>query len=125
MLHAIEPRLHVSNLAESTGSFAQFLGFGVAMLWPELEPVFAILERDATRLQLVRAGGPFAESPGACTLWFDFEELNFLYQALEGRVPIEWGPEVFSYGRREFAFRDPDGHLLVCSEPAINQTMKM
>lgn len=32
------------------------------------------------------------------------------------RVAIEWGPEVYFYGRREFGFRDPDGNLIVLSE---------
>jgi hypothetical protein len=32
-------------------------------------------------------------------------------------VPIEWGPEVYSYGRREFAVRDPDGYLVIFTEP--------
>jgi hypothetical protein len=31
-------------------------------------------------------------------------------------VTIEWGPEVYFYHRREFAFHDPDGHLIVISE---------
>ena len=28
----------------------------------------------------------------------------------------EWGPEVYFYHRREFAFRDPDGHWVILSE---------
>ena len=35
---------------------------------------------------------------------------------LEARVPIEWGPEVYSYGRREFAIRDPDRDLIISTE---------
>jgi len=35
---------------------------------------------------------------------------------LKGRVTVEWGPEVYFYQRREFAFRDPDGHLIIISE---------
>ena len=31
-------------------------------------------------------------------------------------MTIEWGPEVYAYHRREFAFRDPDGHLVIVSE---------
>ena len=39
-----------------------------------------------------------------------------MHRALSGHLPIEWGPEVYWYGRREFAVRDPDGYLLIFSE---------
>ena len=29
---------------------------------------------------------------------------------------VEWGPEVYAYGRREFAVRDPTGAMLIFSE---------
>jgi hypothetical protein len=31
-------------------------------------------------------------------------------------LPIEWDPEVYSYRRREFAVRDPNGYLLIFTE---------
>ena len=39
-----------------------------------------------------------------------------LHKSLLDRVTIEWGPEVYSYGRREFAIRDPDSYLLIFTE---------
>jgi len=45
----------------------------------------------------------------------DLENTIYL-DAPKGRVTIEWGPEVYFYQRREFAFRDPDGHLIIISE---------
>ena len=38
-----------------------------------------------------------------------------LHRELASKVPIEWGPEVYFYGRREFAVRDPDGNLIAFS----------
>jgi hypothetical protein len=32
------------------------------------------------------------------------------------QTAIEWGPEVYAYRRREFAFRDPDGNSVIVSE---------
>jgi catechol 2,3-dioxygenase-like lactoylglutathione lyase family enzyme len=58
---------------------------------PRESPPFAILRRDGLRLQLGR------RENGA-------------------RAAIEWGPEVYAYHRREFAFRDPDGHVVILSE---------
>lgn len=40
-----------------------------------------------------------------------------LHALLEPTVPIEWGPEVYSYGRREFAIRDPDRYVIIFTEP--------
>ena len=34
----------------------------------------------------------------------------------QAALPIEWGPEVYWYGRREFAIRDPSGYLIIFSE---------
>ena len=50
------------------------------------------------------------------TLYFDVSDALALLEALRGKVTIEWGPEVYLYQRREFAFRDPDGHLVIISE---------
>jgi uncharacterized glyoxalase superfamily protein PhnB len=44
------------------------------------------------------------------TLYFDVGDARALHAALKDQVTIEWGPDVFFYHRREFAFRDPDGH---------------
>jgi hypothetical protein len=37
-------------------------------------------------------------------------------QLLRGHVRVDWGPEVYWYGRREFSFRDPDGYPIIISE---------
>ena len=49
------------------------------------------------------------------TLYFDVSDA-LACSGLKGKVTIEWGPEVYFYQRREFAFRDPDGHLIIISE---------
>jgi len=40
-----------------------------------------------------------------------------LHDRVAGNAKIEWGPEVYSYGRREFAIKDCNGYLLAFSEP--------
>jgi hypothetical protein len=50
------------------------------------------------------------------TLYFDVSDARSLHETLRDNVPIEWGPDVFFYHRREFALRDPDGHLIIISE---------
>jgi uncharacterized glyoxalase superfamily protein PhnB len=51
-----------------------------------------------------------------CTLWIETDDARALHEGLAGRVTVEWGPEVYAYGRREFAIRDPDGSLVILSE---------
>ena len=80
-------------------------------------PQFAILSRDGLRLQLGRsASDPRSAQRAPCTLWLDVAAIGGLYAALQEKVRIEWGPEVYFYHRREFAFRDPDGHWVILSE---------
>jgi uncharacterized glyoxalase superfamily protein PhnB len=50
------------------------------------------------------------------TLYLDVDDARALHEELQRKVAIEWGPEVYFYQRREFAFRDPDGHLIIVSE---------
>jgi catechol 2,3-dioxygenase-like lactoylglutathione lyase family enzyme len=117
-IKAIEARLHVGDLRRSLAFYTETLGFRADALIPENAPEFAILSRDGIGLQLVRSPAPTmgrAKDAG-CTLWVDVEDVRRLHEAIRTRAVVEWGPEVYAYGRREFAFRDPDGHLVVLSE---------
>ncbi len=116
-INSIEARLDVADISRSAEFYVNTLGFEVGTLWPDDSPQFAILSRDGVRLQLGKsegAAGPAERS--SCTLWIDVAEIGELYSTIKEKVSIEWGPEVFFYGRREFAFRDPDGHLVTLSE---------
>jgi catechol 2,3-dioxygenase-like lactoylglutathione lyase family enzyme len=51
------------------------------------------------------------------TIYFTVPDLDGLYSQVAARVKIAWGPEVMSYGSREFAVRDCDGYYLAFREP--------
>jgi hypothetical protein len=74
---------------------------------PEDRPTFALLERDAVVLQL---GG--AMPPGRRGI---DRRARCGSRPTPGLVTVEWGPEVYADGRREFAIRDPDGKLVILS----------
>jgi catechol 2,3-dioxygenase-like lactoylglutathione lyase family enzyme len=116
-LNHLEPRLHIADFNRSVAFYRDVLGFTVEATFPENEPTFAILSRDGVGLQI---GGIDAQkSPGhrpSCTLFFDVTDVLALHGQLKKTVEIEWGPEVYFYHRREFAIRDPDGHLIILSE---------
>ena len=116
-LHSLEPRLHIADFQRSVAFYRDVLGFEVMATFPEDSPSFALLSRDGVGIQI---GGIDAEKQAAAaptvTLYFDVSDALGLLEELRGKVTIEWGPEVFFYHRREFAFRDPDGHLVIVSE---------
>lgn len=115
-IKAIEARLPISDVVRSTTFFSNALGFQVETLWPQQNPEFAILSRDGLRLQLGRNEGGDADLRSSGTLWLDVEELAALHGTVRHQAQIEWGPEVYSYGRREFGFRGPDGNWVILSE---------
>jgi catechol 2,3-dioxygenase-like lactoylglutathione lyase family enzyme len=112
----IVPRLPVTDLARSVAFYRDVLGFRTDVLWPDDAPWFAILERDGVGVGLFV---PTAENPvtaGYAELYIDVTDARLLHQRVKDRVAIEWGPEVYTYGRREFALRDPDGYLVIFSK---------
>jgi catechol 2,3-dioxygenase-like lactoylglutathione lyase family enzyme len=113
----IEPRLHVADLQRAIAFYHDVLGFTLTAVFPEAHPTFAMMLRDGVGIQLGGIGGVRgAGDPSTCTLWIDVEDVLALHAAVSARVAIEWGPEVYLYGRRELGFRDPDGNLIVLSE---------
>ena len=115
--NSVEPRIHVADFGRSLAFYRDVLGFHVLALFPEDAPSFALVARDGVGLQI---GGIDTHkdpaAPSTCTLYFDVRDALRAHAELKDKVAIEWGPEVQFYHRREFAFRDPDGHLVIISE---------
>jgi catechol 2,3-dioxygenase-like lactoylglutathione lyase family enzyme len=51
------------------------------------------------------------------TIYFTVPNLDGLYSQVAAKTKIAWGPEVMSYGSREFAVRDCNGYYLAFREP--------
>ncbi|NIP57754.1 MAG: hypothetical protein GWO00_07100, partial [Gemmatimonadetes bacterium] len=117
--NGVSPSLRVTDLDASLAFYTDVLGFVVDTLWPADAPTLAILDHGPVHLMLRTEGCHEDPSPAFTgDLRFDVAGVEELASALRGRVEIEWGPEVYHYGRREFGVRDPDGYLLIFSEPA-------
>ena len=110
----VEPRLPVSDLEETIAFYTEILGFSVDSRWPAGEPTFAILGRGDVRIQFYFSDVP--DEVGHATLSFDVTDAKAAARAIQDQVEIEWGPEVYWYGRRELGVRDPDGYLVILSE---------
>jgi catechol 2,3-dioxygenase-like lactoylglutathione lyase family enzyme len=114
----IIPRLPVGNLAQTIAFYVGLLNFRVDILWPESEPTFCVLDRDDVNLGFFMPNADRGEvTIGSADLYLAVNDVRTLHAAIKDRVSIEWGPEVYAYGRREFAIRDPDGYLLIFTEP--------
>ncbi len=116
LFEAVVPRLPVLDLARTREFYVSVLGFRVDVSWPEIEPSFLILERDRTSVAFFTPNEHQPGPPGYAELYIAVAGVSELHQQLAARVPIEWGPEVYSYGRREFAVVDPNGYLLIFTE---------
>jgi catechol 2,3-dioxygenase-like lactoylglutathione lyase family enzyme len=110
----VVPRVPVTDLAATTGYYANVLGFSLGMTWPDEQPAFAIMSRDDATVQFYLAEDP--AKCGAMMLNVHVTDAMSLHAELREKVSIEWGPEVYWYGRREFAVRDPDGNLVIITE---------
>lgn len=116
--NGVIPRLPVANLMQTIAFYTRLLGFRVDVLWPENEPTFCILDRDQVSLGFFAPEAVRGEvTIGSADLYLAVDDVRALHEQIKERVPIEWGPEVYFYGRREFAIRDPDNYLLIFTEP--------
>jgi len=116
--NGVIPRLPVANLAQTIAFYVGLLEFRIGVLWPETEPTFCILDRDDLSLGFFTPDAVRGDvTIGSADLYLAVDDVRTLHEHLKDRVPIEWGPEVYYYGRREFAIRDPNGYLLIFTEP--------
>jgi catechol 2,3-dioxygenase-like lactoylglutathione lyase family enzyme len=112
----VMPRLPVDDLATAIGYYTDVLGFAVGAIWPDESPAFVLLDREGVCVQFYVADKAKGETVGHATLSIEVDDARAVHAMLDGRTAIEWGPEAYWYGRREFAIRDPSGYLIIFSE---------
>ena len=116
--NGVIPRLPVADLRRTLAFYTGVLGFRLSAMWPDEAPTFCILDRDDVSLGFFTPDalrGP--ATIGTADLYLAVDDVRALHESIRDTVDIEWGPEIFFYGRREFAVRDPDGYLLIFTEP--------
>lgn len=107
---AVAPRLPVSDLTRTIAFYRDVLGFQAGKAWPEDKPEFVVMEYSDTQLQF-----SIGEPAKDVAISLNVDDALAIYAAVKDRVKINWGPEVYWYGRREFAFNDPDGYGIIVS----------
>lgn len=114
----------VSDISATIRWYEEQLGF-TGDPFPFSEPyVFAILRRDDVEIMLQRIVG--FEKPnlydkrsgGVWDAYFRVEGVKELYESLKDKTTIVQPLRRQPYGNWEFEVRDPNGYLLVFSEPS-------
>ena len=115
----VTPFLKTTDLAKTIAFYVNLLGFVVDSQWPTENPTNCILDNGHVHVAFGTDPQNWYPAPGLSgQLWIDVDDVMALHERLVGKVPIEWGPEVYSYGRLEFAIKDCNGYLLAFSAPA-------
>ncbi|MBS0294958.1 MAG: VOC family protein [Proteobacteria bacterium] len=112
----VSPRLPVTDLNRAIAFYTTILGFEAGDPWPEEAPSFVLLQKGPVSIQFYVPNASKPEPAGYGTLSIDVEDAMAVHAAVKDRVKIDWGPETYWYGRREFSFRDPEGYALIISE---------
>ncbi len=115
-LSSVTPRLPVADLQRTIDFYTNSLGFRVDVLWPEQSSTFVIVARDTTQLGFFVPNEHQPGEIGYAELYIQTVGVVDMHRGLQSLMPIEWGPEVYAYGRREFAVRDPSGYLVIFTE---------
>ncbi len=120
MFKSVYPRLPARDLRATVAFYEDVLGFKATLLWPEGELHFTILRRGSAEVHFLGpapdAHADRAATPGDAEVVFEVEDARALHTELAPKVAVEWGPEVYWYGRREFAVRDPNRYLVIFTE---------
>jgi len=112
---------HVSvNVSEPDSSIAFYtdvLGFVVDSTWgPDGDPEGCILDHGDVHLLFDKASDGEPKMTGVVVI--NVEGVLDLHAALKEKATVVWGPEVYSYGMREFGIEDPNGYQVAFCEPA-------
>jgi len=117
-LKLLTPHLKTDDLDRTIRFYTEVLGFTVGATWPDNRPTDCMLDHGSVHISFtVDPNGWYPAPCLAGQLWIEVEDVMTLHSKVAGKVAIEWGPELYPYGRYEFAIKDCNGYLLAFSEP--------
>lgn len=120
-LRNVTPTLRTEDLQKTVSFYTEVLGFVVDTLWPPESPTFSILDHGPVHLAFYTEDGDSGGTPRMTgQLRVDVDGVMEIFDRCRHRAEIEWGPEVYHYGAREFCVRDPNGYSIVFSEPTTD-----
>lgn len=122
-LTQLRPMLVANDLNETIAFYAR-LGFECIGTFGEPEPGWCQVERDGVRLMFTKGdpephdhgdGVLHADVPALSgSIYIDVDDADALFAEVRPNLDaIEWEPETFEYGMREFALRDCNGYMVI------------
>lgn len=121
---SVTPVFPVSDISATIRWYEEQLGF-IGDPFPDSEPyVFAILRRDDVTIMLQRIEGYEkpdlynSRSGGVWDAYIRVEGVRDLFESVKDEATIVQPLRRQPYGNWEFEVRDPNGYLLVFSEPS-------
>lgn len=117
-LKGITPFLKTTDLQRSIDFYIHTLGFAIDAVWPADKPTLCFLYQGDVEIGFYLDTEKNEVDPTLTgQLRIEVEDVMSLHAKIAGKVETLWGPEVYFYGRREFAIKDCNGYLLSFSEP--------
>jgi catechol 2,3-dioxygenase-like lactoylglutathione lyase family enzyme len=123
--NSITPNLLVRDVRKSTAFYRDVLGFAIKETVPEAEPfVFVWLNRDEVSVFLNDIAAAAHDYPDAATLppggtaamFFVISGVDAYHAAVAPKTDVVMPLKTQFYGMREFAVKDPDGHIITFAE---------
>ncbi len=116
ILRDLTPQLLVSDWARSIEFYTGVLGFTLDGLWPQDKPDWCMLDHGNVHIMCTTEAH---EGPPHFTgkLALHTDDVMAVFERVNGRAKLVYGPEVYHYGMKEFAIEDPDGYMLSFSQP--------
>lgn len=122
-MHRATPFLATRDMRATVDFYTRLLGFVVVARKPDTDPTFVTMDNGAASITFDSTLWP-GEPAMTGQIHFDLgpsptksSAVLALLDRLGQHAKVLWGPEVYSYGRREFSCADPNGYALVFSEP--------
>lgn len=114
------PVFYVADLIAARDFYSRVLGFTVDTCWPDGDPQVLMVDHGDAHLMFVREDDATQRSCRS-EVRIETHGVAELHKHLASRVTVEWGPEVYFYGRREFSVRDPNGVSVIFTEETADE----
>lgn len=128
-IRSITPFLAAKSIDETVAFYTCYLGFQVEKCHPTDRPTLVFLRAPGAGTNdsapvLIFDSSLWLGNPGMTgQLHFDFghkgrgeSKVLASLDRVRPHTTVEWGPEVYHYGRRECSIKDPNGYSIVLSE---------
>lgn len=110
-----EIRLQARDIRETIAFYTDALGFAVDSTWgPDDDPEGCILDHGDVHLLFDKAADGEPKMTGVVVI--NVEGVLDLHETVKDKATVVWGPDVYSYGMREFAVEDPNGYRIAFCE---------